>query len=75
MPGPEQAANNDDETSTPAQASLHVREHGSLFAEPNMQPLCGINNQFQKDAFDWLQRLAKCLGFVCAELQGRDLVL
>ena len=70
------AAANGVETPTPAQASLHVREQGSLFAEPNIQALCGIGNQFHHiDAFDRLQRLAKCLGFVYAELQRGDLVL
>ena len=70
------AAANGIETPTPAQASLDVREQGSLFAEPNIQALCGIDNQFHHiDAFDRLQRLAKGLGFVYAELQGGDLVL
>ena len=43
-------AANDVETPTPAQASLDVRKHGSLFAEPNIQAVRGIDDQFQKDA-------------------------
>ena len=69
------AAAFDVQNPSPNEAASHVRELGNLFAELDIHALHEIENQFHRNAFDWVQRQAKRLGSVSAELQVGDLVL
>ena len=69
------AAAFDVQNPSPNEAASHVRELGNLFAELDTHALHEIENQFHRNAFDWVQRQAKRLGSVSPEFQVGDLVL
>ena len=56
-------------------AAEYVRELNNLFAELDVHALTEIENQFHRNAYDWIQRQAVRLGRVSDELQAGDLVL
>ena len=59
---------------SPSDAAKYVRELNNLFAELDVHALTEIENQFHRNAYDWIQRQAVRLGRVSDELQAGDLV-
>ena len=60
---------------SPSDAAEYVKELNNLFAELDVHALIEIENQFHRNAYDWIQRQAVRLGRVSDELQAGDLVL